>query len=733
MKFVGLIVAEIIAIFIAGFMLKYRQQIRNNRDYFNILIFAAIMCIVGNFAAIISPYFGYSPILAEVFYKLRDVSIEIAAFFLIIGMRKNWNRMKSVADFFVVFIFLGYILHNFFESSISLYTSNGLILILELILSSASITSIIIIYTKDNYFKNLHGYFEFTALILLNILNLALREWPFVYAMLFLLLVSAVIQKNKTVGENGYSNELSLTMDIGHLQFPIWLLFLVALLSGSDLRVIMFFVALILLKITIYKYINIYEFNIALSYQYKELNDKLNKKVEEILRVNSELEAIVKERTQKLELKNEELYGIINIDPITRVANRNRFISYLDSLIERSSQDLEMALYFIDLDRFKVINDWYGHDIGDLVLEYTADKIKHMLGNRAFIGRLGGDEFGIILDRSNADMSFIDLANQIIEEFRNPFTIKNKTIVSTVSIGVSIYPFNAKRRIDLMKFADIALYKAKLKGKDRAVIYDRNLKREENRKLEIESRLKDGFFNGEFFLNFQPQISVKTQELVSVEALLRWENEALGVVSPSEFITIAEDSGMIVQIGEFVLKNALEGIKYINQKYNKDLKIALNVSPKQFYEIDFLDNIDMFLDKYEVEPSWVEIEITENLAIRNEEIVFSKLKRIKERGISIAIDDFGTGYSSFSYIKKYPIDKLKIARELIIGVSDSYEDYKMVKAIIFMCKELNIRTIAEGVEKSEQVDILNQLGCDIIQGYYYDKPRSLKDLELEYF
>lgn len=733
MRFIGLIAAEIIAIFIVVLAFKYRLQMKKNRDYFNVLIVASIMCAVGNFVAIISPYFGFSGNLADIIYKLRDILIEFAAFFLIIGMRKNWNRLKGIADFFVVFIFLGYILHNFFESSISLYTSRGLVLILELILSSASITSVIIIYTKDTYFKNVHGYFEFTALILLNILNLALREWPFVYAMLLLLLISAVIQKNKSVNETGYENELSLTMDIGHLQFPIWLLFVVALFSGSDLRIIMFFVALILLKVTIYKYINIYEFNIALTYQYKELNEKLNQKVIEISRVNSDLEDIVKERTQKLELKNEELYGIINIDPITRVANRNRFISYLDSLIERSSEDLEMALYFIDLDRFKVINDWYGHDIGDLVLEYTADKIKNMLGNKAFIGRLGGDEFGIIIDKSNADRSFLDTANQIIEEFRSPFTIKNKTIVSTVSIGVTIYPLNAKRRIDLMKFADIALYKAKLKGKDRAVLYDRNLKREENRKLEIESRLKDGFFNGEFFLNYQPQISVKTQELVSVEALLRWENEALGIVSPAEFITIAEDSGMIVQIGEFVLKNALEGIKYINQTYNKDLKIALNVSPKQFYEIDFLDNIDVFLDKYEVEPSWVELEITENLAIRNEEIVFSKLKRIKERGISIAIDDFGTGYSSFSYIKKYPIDKLKIARELIIGVSDSYEDYKMVKAIIFMCKELNISTIAEGVEKSEQVDILNQLGCDIIQGYYYDKPRSLKDLELEYF
>lgn len=240
------------------------------------------------------------------------------------------------------------------------------------------------------------------------------------------------------------------------------------------------------------------------------------------------------------------------------IFNRTKFISYIDELIYRASDDLEVALFFIDIDRFKVINDWYGHDIGDLVLKYTATRINKIIKEEGFLGRLGGDEFGVLIERGFVEKSFVDIANEIVEDFRSPISIKDKKIISTVSIGIAIFPLNARRRIDLMKFADIALYKAKIKGRNRAVIYDSNLRREENRKLEIESRLKDGFYNEELFLFFQPQIDISEEKINGMEALVRWENKILGNVSPAEFILIAEENGIIVQIGDFVIKKSLQ-------------------------------------------------------------------------------------------------------------------------------------------------------------------------------
>ena len=727
MGYTDLILAEIITVLGLGIAFRFQNRITEKKEYFNMIKVVLLTCITNEIVLLFIKNHSNFEIISLIIYFIRNFMMQISVFMLAISMYKTWNRLKSIADFFVISIFVGYIVYNVFNR-LNIYQSLGALEIIGTIFQMLSITLILVIYIKDNYFKDIYGHLEFLALLVLNLVGVVDRNVELMYAITLTGLTLIILKRQSSI-----SNIKASKSNVLGLDFPIWFLFIIASAISLDIKLILFFVALILLKVMMYKYINIYEFNIALSYQYKEINEKLNQKVEEIINFNNDLENIIKERTAKLELKNEELYKVINIDPITIIANRTRFITYLDEILEASSDDSEIALFFIDLDRFKTINDWYGHDVGDAVLKDSAERIKRQLGEHAFLGRLGGDEFGVVIDKNIAKISVVDIAEKIVQEFRNPSIVNGKVFMSTVSIGIAIFPLNARRRIDLMKFADTALYKAKLKGRDRAVIYDRNLKREENRKLEIESKLKDGFYNGELFLNFQPQINLKDGNLVAIESLLRWENSSLGRVNPSEFVVIAEENGIIVQIGEFVLKNSLESIKYINEKYKSNIKIALNVSPKQFYEIDFLDNIDIFLDKYDVNPDWVEIEITENLAIRNEELVFSKLKRIKDRGISIAIDDFGTGYSSFSYIKKYPIDKLKIARELISGVSDFYEDYKMVKAIIFMCKELNIVTIAEGVEKSEQVDILNQLGCDIIQGYYYSEPKSLDDIEVQYF
>ncbi|MGL5255701.1 MAG: putative bifunctional diguanylate cyclase/phosphodiesterase [Proteocatella sp.] len=730
MNTISIIIAEAASIVAIGTYFKYRKSIKENKDYLNFLLLALILYSLGTVVHVITVNM-YTELawIASILYAASATFLKLSGVILLLSLYRNWNALKSIADLFALSIFIGYIAYKYIGGNIYAYVAKYQINSVDILLSIISIVTLIGIYTEDNYFKSIYGHIEFILIIMVNLLDVS----GFYYGLLLSLVIVLILIKANIYKKYSISTEKYLVIKLGYFEFPIIIIFAVVIFMGTDLRIIFFFVSLVLLRVMVYKYINVYEFNIAMSYQYEELNEKLNDKVEEILEFNNNLEGIVKERTEKLEIKNKELYKITNIDPVTMVFNRNKFISYIDELIDRASDDTEVGLFFIDIDRFKVINDWYGHDIGDLVLKYTARRINEIIKEEGFLGRLGGDEFGVLIESGFLEKSFVDIANQIVEEFRSPFSIKDKTILSTVSIGIAIFPLNARRRIDLMKFADIALYKAKIKGRNRAVIYDSNLRREENRKLEIESRLKDGFYNEELFLFFQPQIDIKKEEIIGMEALVRWENKALGNVSPAEFILIAEENGIIVQIGDFVIRRSFETIKYLNQKYEQSLKIALNVSPKQFYEIEFLDNLDEFINNYDIDPSWIELEITENMAIRNENIVFSKLKRIKERGISIAIDDFGTGYSSFSYIKKYPIDKLKIAKELINGVSDSYEDYKMVKAILFMCNELNITSIAEGVEKSEQVDILKQLGCDIIQGYYYSKPLSLTELEQKYF
>lgn len=730
MSSISIIIAEATSILAIGIYFKHRENINENKDYLNFLLLALILYSLGNLVyAITMNMYVELAWIASILYAASATFLKLSGVILLLSLYRNWNTLKSIADLFVLSIFIGYIAYKYIGGNIYAYIAKYQINSMEIVLSIISIVALVGIYTEDNYFKSIYGHIEFTLITMINLLDVS----GFYYGLLLSLVIVLILIKANIYEKYNISTDKYLNIKLGYFEFPIIIIFAVVIFMGTDLRIIFFFVSLVLLRVMVYKYINVYEFNIAMSYQYDELNGKLNDKVEETLSFNNNLEGIVKERTEKLEIKNKELYKITNIDPVTMVFNRNKFISYIDELIDRAGEDIEVGLFFIDIDRFKVINDWYGHDIGDLVLKYTARRINEIIKEEGFLGRLGGDEFGVLIESGFLEKSFVDIANEIVEEFRSPFSIKDKTILSTVSIGIAIFPINARRRIDLMKFADIALYKAKIKGRNRAVIYDSNLRREENRKLEIESRLKDGFYNEELFLFFQPQIDIKKEEIVGMEALVRWENKALGNVSPAEFILIAEENGIIVQIGDFVIRRSFETIKYLNHKYNQSLKIALNVSPKQFYEIEFLDNLDEFINNYDIDPSWIELEITENMAIRNENIVFSKLKRIKERGISIAIDDFGTGYSSFSYIKKYPIDKLKIAKELINGVSDSYEDYKMVKAILFMCNELNITSIAEGVEKSEQVDILKQLGCDIIQGYYYSKPLSLTELEQKYF
>ena len=363
----------------------------------------------------------------------------------------------------------------------------------------------------------------------------------------------------------------------------------------------------------------------------------------------------------------------------------------------------------------------------------TCQRLKDNLSPNDFIARQGGDEFIVILNNLNDEYEAHEKSRHLVRIFRQPFIIDGITINSTISIGISVYPINGNNRSDLMKFSDIALYSAKNSGKNTSCLYNFAMKKEENRKLELENRLYDAIAKEELSIYFQPQISIQTEELIGVEALIRWNNSQLGFIPPFEFISIAEENGFIINIGEWILDNACAKIKYLNDRYNRDIKVGINVSPKQFASSNMISSISNCISKYNMKPHWIDVEITEGCAIEDEKGALQKLLSLKELGVQISIDDFGTGYSSLAYLNKYPINTLKIALELVTDINTNQDNYNIVKAIISMCHDLNLNVIAEGVETKEQLDILKSLGCHEVQGYYFGKPMSFWELEDKFF
>lgn len=318
---------------------------------------------------------------------------------------------------------------------------------------------------------------------------------------------------------------------------------------------------------------------------------------------------------------------------------------------------------------------------------------------------------------------------KILKSFEKPIIINEHTLIVTVSVGISVYPFDGDNRSSLMKKADIAMYRAKENGKNLYEFYNIETDYEVSKKLQLEHLLGNGIKNNEFVLYYQPQINIKDNKLIGFEALIRWNNPLLSVVSPQDFIPLAEETGIIIDIGKWVIEECFKQIKIWNEKYKLDLKVGINVSPKQFMSIDFINDLIYSANKYSISPSWIDLEITEESAMKNEEYLIKKLQQLNKIGFKISIDDFGTGYSSLAYLKQFSIDTLKIAMPFISEIDNKVEDYQIVQAIIAMAKSLGLNVIAEGVERTSQLELLKELGCDEIQGYYFGRPMTAIDAE----
>jgi diguanylate cyclase (GGDEF)-like protein len=447
-------------------------------------------------------------------------------------------------------------------------------------------------------------------------------------------------------------------------------------------------------------------------------NEYLLKKEKQM---NEKLEDLITIRTKDLVAANRALDELVKADSVTGLYNRRYFLEELDKTI--NTKGSKFSVFYMDLDRFKIINDTHGHEMGDEILRAISERLLAWKPENAVIARLGGDEFAILLREHIEIKKLQDFCEELCSLFNNPVIIGEYMFSIEVSIGISRYPVDACDRDRLMKYADIAMYNAKRNyGKKHCILYNSGQGDIVERRSEIEMLLRNVEFDKEFEINFQPQFRLNGNELIGVEALLRWKNPIKGNILPCDFIPIAEETGLILEIGAWVMNKAINQICCWNEKYQLNLMMGINISPKQIDSIHFISGIKKIIEVRSVNPKWIDFEITESCAMNSNIIMEEILTKLSGLGIQISIDDFGTGYSSLSYIKRFDIDRLKIAKELIDNISSDQNALLIVKAIIMMAKGMNLATIAEGVEIEEQLNILRNLGCDEVQGFLISKP-----------
>ncbi|PFQ41721.1 hypothetical protein COK05_25955 [Bacillus cereus] len=416
-------------------------------------------------------------------------------------------------------------------------------------------------------------------------------------------------------------------------------------------------------------------------------------------------------------------------DALTGLPNRRKFEKDLKTILNTAQTNAnDVAVIFLDLDRFKKINDRLGHDVGDLLLIEVAKRLRSCLRSKDVVARQGGDEFTILLPDMYSEKSAIFIAEQILTILNKPFFIQGEELSITPSIGIAMYPDCGTDVTELMKNADMAMYCAKANGKNRFVFFSKEMSIAQSEIQFLEGELSKALQQNEFFLEYQPQVSTKTKQIIGFEALIRWKHPKLGIVSPAQFIPLAEETGFIIELGNWILRTAcLEAKRWHNQGFSH-LKVGVNLSVVQFNHAHLIPTISKVLEETELKPEALDIEITESIAINQNQSVVAKLEQLQDLGIQISIDDFGTGYSSLAYLTKYPINTLKIAREFICGITTSPLEEAIISSIITLSKELNLEVIAEGVETEEQWKFLHDQNCDHIQGFFISKPVSSKDV-----
>ncbi|BAQ63797.1 EAL domain-containing protein [Geminocystis sp. NIES-3709] len=410
-------------------------------------------------------------------------------------------------------------------------------------------------------------------------------------------------------------------------------------------------------------------------------------------------------------------------DLLTELGNRNLFNEQLHKAIARAQRyKNQFAIMFIDLDRFKNINDTLGHDIGDKFLQGVAHRIRDCLRNSDLIARWGGDEFTILLSEIKTSQDAALVAERILQALKKPFPVMEYELRAYLSMGIAIYPQDGDNLDTLLKNADTALYQIKEKGGNNYQYYNDSMNRTQKELLRMEGYLYEAIKQNQFQLYYQPQINVKTWQIVGMEALIRWKHPILGCVSPIRFIPIAEQTGLINALGEWVLLTACNQHKIWEKMGLPPLKMAVNLSPRQFQQKNLVSAFKKILEDTKLDPKYLELEITESSIIDHPELTKDILNQLIELGISISMDDFGSGYSSLGYLKKFPFQKIKIDQSFVRELKNEPQDLAIISAVITLGKGFNLEVVAEGIETLEQLKLLKELQCEIMQGYFFSHP-----------
>ncbi|WP_233600562.1 putative bifunctional diguanylate cyclase/phosphodiesterase [Candidatus Kurthia intestinigallinarum] len=415
-------------------------------------------------------------------------------------------------------------------------------------------------------------------------------------------------------------------------------------------------------------------------------------------------------------------------DTLTGVANRYAYLQRMETLLQSSAnREYHHAVLFLDLDRFKQVNDTLGHSVADEMLISVTQRIQSVLKNKDIVARYGGDEFIITITNIHHMQEAVQVAEKIVHLLSEPLPIDEQNIYISTSMGISLYPEDGTTLETLVKKADQAMYYAKQNGRNQFAFYFDDLKIDSKRVLLLDNELRKAIKQNDFTLNFQPKISLEDKTVIGMEALIRWTNDQLGFVSPAEFIPYAEETGLIIPMSECVFRLACEAHLRLREEMDNVLPIAINISSIHFHQSDFIDTVKMIFEAYNCSPQDFELELTERTVMNNERDSIRKLVQLKNMGFKLSIDDFGTGYSSLSYLVQFPLDYLKIDRSFIQYITSIADKQAVVDAIIQMAHRLHMKVIAEGVEQKDQVKLLEKLGCDMIQGYYYAKPMPLDE------
>lgn len=479
-----------------------------------------------------------------------------------------------------------------------------------------------------------------------------------------------------------------------------WLVFGLLVMEARTLNLVVVAVGLTLLCVVVRQMFSLKE-NQVLGHRLAKTNDSLAEKVN-------------------------ELEYLAYYDPLTNLANRHYLDRRLSEIIATTST--QVGVLSVDIDRFKNINDTYGHAFGDKLLQEVANRIGQLEAD--VVARTNVDGFIIVYDNVSFVTQITLQAQRLRDALLEPFRIEGVETLVTISIGITVFPADGETAERLLRNADIAMHKAKEVGRNNFQFYSASMTQSLEKRLSVETALRGALQRGELQIHYQPQINVEENhgKLVGVEALLRWQHPALGQVSPAEFIPIAEDTGLIVSLGNWVLWEACKQLREWHDRGYSNMRMAVNLSARQFEQGDIVQLIAQNLKEFNLEPEYLELELTERIALENEHSVLDSLSKLKRLGVRIAIDDFGTGYSALAYLRKFPVDSIKIAQQFSQGLELGTNDDWIVRAIVTLGKSLGLNVVAEGVETKEQLEFFKGLGCYDIQGFYFAKPMPAQEV-----